>query len=116
MRAEKSTWKTKNSQSTLGSEKFPKKFGDSDVVITEKNDKTPESDVSIFTKTTRPNVILESESLKGCWSTLLQKHCCGYRMLKFLCFIILCIIVLMTFFLALKTYNLVNELANYVLI
>ena len=72
--------------------------------------------MSVFTKTTRPKVILESESLKGKWDTLLERHYCGYGVLKFLCFIILCIIVLMTFFLALRTYNMVNELANYILI
>ena len=116
MKTEKNTWKTKNSWSTLSAGGVSKKLENSGVVVTEKNDKTIEGDVSVFMKTTKPKVILESESLNGKCHTLLQKHYCGYRVLRFLCFIILCIIVLMTFFLALKTYNMVNELTNYILI
>jgi hypothetical protein len=37
-------------------------------------------------------------------------------MLIFFCFIIICIIILATFFLSLKTYNTVNELAEYIIL
>lgn len=115
MKKSKENWTTKKSWSTLTSKKSSKRILDSDVVVTEKNVKTPESDVSVFTKTTNPKVVVKSENLKGRCDVSLQKCHCKHKILKCLCFVILCIIVLMTFFLALKTYNTVNELADYIL-
>ena len=72
---------------------------------------SPNTSVSVFTKTTNPKVIIESEHIKeechSKWNR--NKH----KLLKFLCMMIMCIIILITFFLSLKTYNTVNELAKY---
>lgn len=72
---------------------------------------SPDASVSVFTKTTNPKVIIESEHIKE------ECHCRWnrnkHKLLKFLCMMIMCIIVLITFFLSLKTYNTVSELAEY---
>lgn len=64
--------------------------------------------VSVFTKTTSPKIILHSEKLNIAKTN--QKNIRMCRLLKSLCLIILGIIILMTFFLSLKTYHAVNEL------
>lgn len=114
MKKNKENWTTKKPWGTLTSKKSSKRLLDSDVVA-EKSVKTTESDVSVFTKTTNPKVVVESENLKEKCNISLQKCHCKHKILKCLCFIILSIVVLMTFFLALKTYNTVNELADYIL-
>lgn len=68
------------------------------------------SNVSVITKTTTPKVVIQSENIKSNDNVLDDKH----LLLKLVCFVIMCIILLMTFFLSLKTYNAVNELSDYV--
>lgn len=69
------------------------------------------SNVSVITKTTTPKVIIQSENVnREQLDQINDKH----LLLKLICFIIMCIILLMTFFLSLKTYNSVNELTNYI--
>lgn len=115
MKTGQKTWTTKKLWDALNSKRISKESWDSDVIVTKKSVKTPENDVSVFTKTTNPRVVVKSENLNDEWNISLQKCCCKCKVLKFLCFAIMCIIILMTFFLALKTYNTVNELANYIL-
>jgi hypothetical protein len=71
------------------------------------------STVSVFTKTNNPKVIIKSENINNeCnnfWGNL-NKH----KLIKFTCIVIICVIVLMIFFLSLKTYNRVNDLATYI--
>ena len=74
-------------------------------VIEKKNPNNLEGNVSIFTKTTNPKVIIQSENVNNHSQSI-----CRHRLLKSIYLIILGIIVLMTFFLSLKTYNIVNEL------
>ena len=71
------------------------------------------SNVSVITKTTTPKVVIQSENVsksENHLSEINDKH----LILKLVCFVIMCVILLMTFFLSLKTYNAVNELSDYV--
>lgn len=70
-----------------------------------------DTSVSVFTKTTNPKVIVKSENIRDeyHWKGSRNKH----KILKFLCLIIMCLIILITFFLSLKTYNTVSELSEY---
>lgn len=79
-----------------------------------KNNASSETNVSVFTKTTNPKVIVKSEKFKND-STSSQRNLNTIILLKFLCFSIMCIIILMTFFLSLKTYDIVNELSKYIM-
>lgn len=71
------------------------------------------SNVSVITKTTTPKVVIQSEKVSNnedISNEINDKH----LLLKLICFVIMCIILLMTFFLSLKTYNAVNELSDYI--
>ena len=75
--------------------------------------KNETSNVSVITKTTTPKVVIQSEKVSNNENVLNEindKH----LLLKLICFVIMCIILLMTFFLSLKTYNAVNELSDYI--
>jgi len=67
--------------------------------------------VSVFTKTTTPKVVIQSEKMDNAG---IYQNVCKHRIIKSACLIIMGIIILMTFFLALKTYNSVNELSDYI--
>lgn len=69
-----------------------------------------ESSVSVITKTTTPKVVIQSENVSSNEKTSYDRH----LLLKLVCFVIMCVILLMTFFLSLKTYNTLNELSDYV--
>ena len=71
------------------------------------------SNVSVITKTTAPKVVVQSEDLNNDHN-ISNEIKNSHLLLKLVCFIIMCIILLMTFFLSLKTYNTVNELSDYV--
>jgi hypothetical protein len=71
------------------------------------------SDFSVITKTTKPKVIVQSECVDNYNTSDLSL--CNHKMVKFVCLIVMCIIILITFFLSLKTYNIVTELSNYIL-
>ena len=70
------------------------------------------SNVSVITKTTTPKVVIQSENVNN--NNLLNEINDKHLLLKLICFVIMCIILLMTFFLSLRTYNAVNELSDYV--
>ena len=79
----------------------------------EKKIKTsPETNVSVFTKTTNPKIIIKSEIFKNNNSL---KKVNTHAILKFLCLSIICIIILITFFLSLKTYNMIHELQEHII-
>ena len=71
------------------------------------------SNVSVITKTTSPKVVIQSENVSNT-SHLLNEINDKHLLLKLICFVIMCIILLMTFFLSLKTYHAVNELSDYI--
>ena len=71
------------------------------------------SNVSVITKTTSPKVVIQSENVSNN-SHFLNEINDKHLLLKLICFVIMCIILLMTFFLSLKTYHAVNELSDYV--
>ena len=74
---------------------------------------TTESNVSVITKNTNPKVVIQSENINddgNISNQISDKH----LFLKLICFIVMCTILLITFFLSLKTYNAVNELSDYI--
>lgn len=89
------------------SEKVSKKEAVSEVVTEKKISNHNDTDVSVFTKMTTPKVVIQSEEID---SPIITQNICRHSILKFTCLIIMGIIILMTFFLSLKTYNSVNEL------
>ena len=76
---------------------------------------SPDDSVSVFTRTTNPKVIIKSENIIDNWNISWRESKNKHRLLKFLCVIIMCLIILMTFFLSLRTYNTVNELSKYLM-
>jgi len=78
----------------------------SDVAVEKRVSNDSDANVSVFTKTTNPNVVINSEDVATYGKQRFHKH----RILKSVCLIVMGIIILMTFFLSLKTYNAVNEL------
>ena len=100
MIATDTTWKSKRRHGS-------KEESVSDVAIEKKASNNLDNNVSVFTKTTAPKVIIQSEKIDAT-QTIQNMH--RHRALKSICLIVLGIIILMTFFLTLKTYNSVNEL------
>lgn len=103
---------------TLNSKSKQKK---SDIKVPIKKDSADffEKEVSVITKTTKPQVVIQSEKIDE-----LQKNCMHdwtiwfrnkHQLIKFCCIIVVCIIILLTFFLSLKTYNMVKDLHNIIL-
>ena len=84
-----------------------------DEKILQVNTEKDPSNVSVITKTTAPKVIIQSENITNN-EDIVNKISNKHLLLKFICFVIMCIILLMTFFLSLKTYNAVNDLSEYV--
>jgi len=67
--------------------------------------------VSVFTKTINPKLVIESENIEA--EHYLKWKRDKHKLLKFLCLIVMCVIILITFFLSLNTYNMVHELSKY---
>lgn len=104
MVATKNAWKTSKNSAV----KTSKKEAISEV-ITGKDVEKHDSNVSILTKTTGPKVVIQSENLKP--STIYSSQSIRrHRVLKSVFMVVMGIIILITFFLSLKTYNTVNEL------
>ena len=99
-----------NSKHKSNTNKTSNKKGEKVLQVSAEKDS---SNISVITKTTTPKVIIQSESItnnEDIVNQISNKH----LLLKFICFVIMCIILLMTFFLSLKTYNAVNDLSEYV--
>lgn len=95
----KSQWKKARWQTTESSE----------IIIEKSKENLDKRNVSVITKTIRPNVIIKSENIN-------ENNTQGKQwLIKSICLMIMCIIILITFFLSLKTYNMVHELSNYIL-
>ena len=104
----KTPWKLKGREVTKRSSK---KETVSEGVTEKKISNDSNVGVSVFTKTTTPKVVIQSEKMDNAG---IYQNVCKHRIIKSACLIIMGIIILMTFFLALKTYNSVNELSDYV--
>lgn len=80
-----------------------------------KNDNTTEdiseTNVSVITKTTNPRIVVQSENLDKDHKLNLHEH----TLLKFICLIIMCVIVLITFFISIKTFDMVKDLTHYII-
>lgn len=73
-----------------------------------------DSTVSVFTRTNNPKVVIKSEKINDNWDIFYWKNLSKHKLIKFACIIIMSLIILMTFFLSFKTYNMINELSDYV--
>ena len=100
----KSASKSKKQWNPIESKKTQKEIWSSNII-------NSDSEVSVFTKTINPKLIIESEKIKDKCSE--QTNRSKHKLLKFLCLVIMCSIVLITFFLSLRTYNTVKELSEY---
>lgn len=100
----KVTWKTKKDQV---SRKNSSKESISEVVVEKKVSDNSDSEVSVLTKTTSPKVVVQSEKMDN---FEINQNIYRHKIIKSVCLIVIGIIILMTFFLSLKTYNNVNEL------
>ena len=108
-------WTQKKQQKVSTSKKKQKEVIASDVIEEKRISNSPESSISVLTKTTNPKVVINSENFKDDCNDLSYHNWKKHKLLKSICFIIICIIILMTFFLSLKTYNIVNELWYYIM-
>ena len=105
----KVAWKNKKTLKTKVATWNSKKDNISEVVVEKTKADHLENGVSVFTKTTNPKVVVQSENVDS--SVLFgNQNIFGHRFLRSICLIILAVILLMIFFLTLKTYNTVNEL------
>ena len=110
MVTEKAVSKSKKTSRTKVSTKNSRKEAVSDVVVKKKVSNNSEMGVSVFTKTTNPKVVVQSENLDTT-KAFQNQNICWRRFLKSTWMIVMSIIVLMTFFLALKMYSIVSELS-----
>lgn len=108
-------WTKKQWKSPI-SRKNSKKDWISNVSTNKKYTEHPETDVSVLTKTTNPKVIINTEDIKNGRNNLSWKKQNKYDILIFFCFIIMCIIILATFFISLQTHNIVKELSDYIIL
>ena len=95
------------------SKKTEKDSRSSSSIQEEEIEHTSKNGVSVFTRTTSPKVVIQSENVNH---NLLTPNLDKHQILKICCLIIMSIILLMTFFLSLRTYNAVNELSEYILL
>ena len=99
--------KEKNTKKNVyNHDKIVKKDWTPNLTIQEKIEKPDDENFSVITKTTRPKVVIQSENIENDCSI-----CHNHKMIKFIFLIVICCIILITFFLSLKTYNMVNELS-----
>jgi len=71
-----------------------------------------DANVSVFTKNRSPKVIVKSENLNNNCDIIPHQNIYRHNMLKSLCLIVMCIIILITFFLSLSTYSTVSKLSH----
>ena len=110
MIARETVSKSKKSSKVKASTRSSKKETVSDVVVEKETSENPETGVSVFTKTTNPKIIVQSENLENT-KVCQNQNICSCRFWKFVWLMIMSIIILMTFFLTLRTYNIINELS-----
>jgi len=79
----------------------------------------PGKEVSVITKTTKPQVMIQSEKINRSQENLMYNWTILTKdknhLIKFCCITIMGIIILLTFFLSLKTYNMIKDLYNIIL-
>ena len=79
------------------------------LAIQEKTENVNENHSSVITKSTKPKVVIQSENIEN--SCPPNKN----KTIKSMLLIVICIIILITFFISLKTYNMANEIYQYLL-
>lgn len=114
MKTDKKAGSITKKQKTSATKESSQKTWKANAVAEKKVSNAWDTNVSVFTRTTNPKVIIQSESIKDNWKFSCHRNRNSHKLIKFVCFIVICLIVLMTFFLSLKTYNIVNNLSNSV--
>ena len=72
-----------------------------------------DKNISVITKTTAPKVVIQSENVK--YADNANKNIYDHKVFQFILAIVMCIIILITFFISLKTYNTLNSLSDYII-
>jgi len=72
-----------------------------------------DKNISVITKTTSPKVVIQSENVK--YADKADESMCNHKVFQFILAIVMCIIILITFFISLKTYNTLNSLSDYII-
>lgn len=98
----------KAEQKTKSKKVITKKLSSkSGVVENEKREQT-ESNVSVFTRSTNPKVVVWAEKVSN------EKSCCNrqcsWRIIKFVFMVVMSILLIITFFVSLRTYHIVENL------
>ena len=90
--------------------KVAKKTSFSELSIQKKVNNPNESDFSVITKTTKPKVIIQSENFGN--DNVFHCNSNNHKFIKYILKVVMCIIILITFFLSLKTYDMVVNLSK----
>lgn len=85
----------------------------SELSIQKKVNNTNEANFSVITKTTKPKVVIQSENIKDNYMS--HYNVSNHKIIKQAFFVVMCIIILITFFLSLKTCNMVADLSQNLL-
>lgn len=106
MAARKTVWKTQKTKKSEVSKKTQKETNFKTVSPSKISN---DSNVSVFTKTSNPKVIIQTDNIN---ESVKQKNenINQINIIKNLCAIIICLIILITFFLSFKTYIMMNNL------
>ena len=106
MATRKTVWKA---QKTKKSEVSKKASKETDFKTVSPSKISNDSNVSVFTKTSNPKVIIQTDNIN---ENVKQKNedISQINIIKNLCAIIICLIILITFFLSFKTYIMMNNL------
>ena len=72
--------------------------------------KQHESNVSVFTKSTNPKVVVWAEKLNE--KSLYYSKLCSWKIMKLVFMVVMSILLIITFFVSLKTYHIVEHLST----
>ena len=100
---------TKKRTTKKNHDKLVEKNWIQNLAIQEKTENVKESHSSVITKSTKPKVVIQSENIEN------SCPCNKDKTIKSMLLIVICIIILITFFISLKTYNMANEIYQYLL-
>ena len=80
-----------------------------EVSVMEKNSQANENP-SVITKTRNPKVVVNTETINEENNIWCQCCYCRHKFIISLCLIVMWVVMLATFFISLKTYNIINSL------
>ncbi len=95
-------------QKSKSKKSVTKKLSNESEVIENVKKEPTESNVSVFTRSTNPKVVVWAEKVNN------EKSCynrqCSWRIMKFVFMVVMSILLIITFFISLRTYHIVENL------